>query len=128
MKRLQVILWSALQGSQGAASRLAKAVIENPLGSPIKNTSDGLCSSDPSSLDVLFFSALSKSPLREKNLTEADIVLVPFWVHKLVKLDKELEKPNRSAVAVLQGLCARKYSRRYALKKFELNSCGTCIG
>lgn len=55
----------------------------------------GLLDIPPHHLDVVFHSLLMDSPLRVTNMTEADIVWVPFWVHKLVRLDQEIEKPNK---------------------------------
>lgn len=46
-------------------------------------------------LDIVFHSLLLQSPLRVTNMSDADIVWVPFWVHKLVRLDQEIEKPNK---------------------------------
>lgn len=70
-------------------------MIANPIGEALSDTSNEVWGGNAGNLDVLFYSQLLESPLLTKNWSDADFVFVPFWVHKLVKLDKELEKPNR---------------------------------
>ena len=54
-----------------------------------------LYTSHPHNLDVLFYTLLQNSSLKTDDPQEADAILVPFWVNKFIKLDQELEKPNR---------------------------------
>lgn len=49
----------------------------------------------PHHLDVVLHALVTDSALRVINMSEADIIWVPFWVHKLVRLDQEIEKPNK---------------------------------
>lgn len=70
----------------------AESFVKDPLGGASKA---GLLDIPPHNLDVVFHSLLKDSALRVTNVTDADIVWVPFWVHKLVRLDQEIEKPNK---------------------------------
>ena len=69
-----------------------ESFVKDPFGGASKA---GLLDIPPHHLDVVFHSLLMDSPLRVTNITEADVVWVPFWVHKLVRLDQEIEKPNK---------------------------------
>jgi hypothetical protein len=73
--------------------RTAEDLIANPFGPAVGG--EELRATAPNNLDVLFFSMLLKSHLRVANMTDADVILVPFWMHKLIKLDQEIEKPNK---------------------------------
>ena len=76
--------------------RTTEDLIENPFGPGVGGDEEGeLRVTAPNNLDLLFHSLLLKSPLRVREVSEADVVLVPFWVHKLIKLDQEMEKPNQ---------------------------------
>jgi len=77
--------------------RTTEDLIANPYGPAIGADKLGgeLRATASNNIDLLFHSLLLKSPLRVEDASEADVVLVPFWVHKLIKLDQELEKPNK---------------------------------
>ena len=62
-----------------------------------------LYTNHPHNLDVLFYSHIKSSLLAVDTAEEADAILVPFWVNKFVKLDQELEKPNRQASVTIIG-------------------------
>ena len=67
-------------------------LVKNPLG--LARQTD-LLDIPSHHLDMVFHSLLMNSPLRVTDMFEADIIWVPFWVHKLVRLDQEIEKPNK---------------------------------
>lgn len=81
--------------SQKRPSETAADLISKPFGEQQGESDAAPRDIAPNLLDVLFFSQLQTSPLRTTNQSEADVIFIGFWVHKLVKLDKEIEKPNK---------------------------------
>lgn len=84
-----------------SAKEAASAVVSNPFGRLVGSETDMLYTTHPHNLDVLFYTILQNSPLRASKPEEADAILVPFWLNKFIKLDQELEKPNRYSDSML---------------------------
>ena len=91
---MQATREAADQRQKEQAVKVAE-MLANPFGTQLEDTEGSLWAGPLYNLDFMFHMQLLNSSLRTLNQSSADVVFVPFYIQKLVKIDKELEKPNR---------------------------------
>ena len=91
---MQATREAADQRKKEQAVKVAE-MLANPFGTQLEDTEGSLWAGPLYNLDFMFHMQLLNSSLRTTNQSAADVVFVPFYIQKLVKIDKELEKPNR---------------------------------